>query len=40
MKNNVILENLEVARRLHKKFYAFLREIGASERILRLRREL
>ncbi|MCD6325399.1 sulfatase [Candidatus Bathyarchaeota archaeon] len=38
--NNVISENLEVARRLHRKFYAFLRDIGASERILRLRREL
>ena len=39
-RSNVISENIEVAKRLHKKFYSFLENIGASEEILRLRREL
>jgi len=39
-KHNALSENLAVAKRLHRKFYNFLRNIGASEEILKLRREL
>lgn len=38
--NNLISENPETARRLHARFYDFLKSIGASEDILKLRREL
>ena len=38
--NNVIFENLEIAKRLHRKFYNFLKDIGASEEILKIRETL
>jgi len=38
--DNMIMENTEVARNLHKKFYDFLRDIGTNPEILRLREKL
>jgi len=38
--NNVISENLEIAKKLHRKFYSFLKDIGASEKILKIRKKL
>lgn len=39
-KHNVISENLDIARELHRKFYNFLKDIGASEEILKIREKL
>jgi len=38
--NNIISENLEVAKNLHEKFYNCLKNIGTSEELLKLRRKL